>query len=128
MKDGYTAAHSRLKRQARGDDRDNEYLGTTVKAKKWTDHKYVRSLLRDIHNVAAKFADLWAPHFMASLVHQDNATDYFNALDNGYERSKEANDRSPVWFKGQQIEIDVDGSITEGWRSRKSDGSKFEDL
>eukprot|EP00816_Leptocylindrus_hargravesii_P005282 CAMPEP_0196815686 /NCGR_PEP_ID=MMETSP1362-20130617/51248_1 /TAXON_ID=163516 /ORGANISM="Leptocylindrus danicus, Strain CCMP1856" /LENGTH=506 /DNA_ID=CAMNT_0042192735 /DNA_START=12 /DNA_END=1532 /DNA_ORIENTATION=- len=127
MKDGYLAAHKRLKKQTRG-NLNTDYLGAVAENKKWTDHKYYRILLRDIHDVASSFCDFLSPHFMASLIHRDNATAYLNALDLGYERSKETRDKSPVWFKGQQIEVDVDGSITGGWKDRKHDSSKFENL
>mmetsp|Transcript_25191 Transcript_25191/g.38973 ORF Transcript_25191/g.38973 Transcript_25191/m.38973 type:complete len:111 (+) Transcript_25191:591-923(+) len=97
MKDGYKAAHKRLKIQASGSYENEEDTRTAMNEKKWTDHKYFRSLLRDIHTFTSNFADSWAPHFMESLLRKENATDYLNALDAGYEQSKQADKKSPIY-------------------------------
>uniref|UniRef100_A0A6U0JCU9 Fe2OG dioxygenase domain-containing protein n=1 Tax=Minutocellus polymorphus TaxID=265543 RepID=A0A6U0JCU9_9STRA len=97
---------------------------------KWTDNKYIRNLFRDIVSAAQLFGDLWAPHTLTKLVDDANASKFIHALDEAESRKREqgAVYRRANWFKNQQLHVDIDGTVTKEWATRKRAGGKFQEL
>ena len=98
--------------------------------KKWTDNKYVRNLFRDVVSAAQLFGDLWAPYTLTKLVNDSNSSRFIEALDDAEDRKRKQGVKTPRanWFTGQQLHVDLDGSITKEWQTRKKAGDKFKEL
>ena len=111
LKEGYEAAHLRREKKLEGS--------------RWTDHPLARSLFRDFINVLQYLGDILSPHLHYRLVSEDNADEFVRLLDQGVPARNKAN-----WFAGQNVELDFDGTITRGWRSRRKEGGEamFQDL
>lgn len=97
---------------------------------KWTDNKYVRNLFRDVVSAAQLFGDLWAPYTLTKLVDDANSSQFIEALDDAEYRKREqgVKYRHANWFAGQQLHVDIDGTITKEWGTRKKAGDKFMEL
>lgn len=54
--------------------------------------------------------DYFAPHGLVQLVEQHKRDYYISALEEHYQKYNKFMDKA-IWFKGQQIEIDIHGRI-----------------
>lgn len=54
--------------------------------------------------------DYFAPHGLVKLINGDKRRQYLDDLDEFYEENKNQLDKS-IWFKGQQINLNVDGTF-----------------
>jgi hypothetical protein len=125
MKEGYYISHSRLDRNQ-------------GQATKWADNVYMRALFRDMTNVLEETGDVFAPHRVENLVDESVAEDYLKALDDAYDvtmANSRAEDESSStkrtkanWFQGQQLNLDVDGTIDSEWRTRRENADRFSEL
>jgi hypothetical protein len=117
FKEGYFISTSRLDR--------NEGKQT-----KWADNMYMRSLFRDMANFLEEMGDLFSPHRVENLVDETKADEYLAALDDAY--LKESQSSSPTkkanWFQGQQLNLDIDGTIDSEWRTRRENADRFSEL
>ena len=132
FKDGVKASLGR--RSISGGEEDGG--GFMERERRWIDHKYALGLFRDLNRAFDIIIQLWIPFLFTQLVDKDNFNDYLTALDNAFrERTgqSEGGEAQPVsdaeWFKGQQIDLDIDGSIARVWKTRREAGeAKFAEL
>lgn len=90
---------------------------------KWTDHPSIRSFLRSFGDVVAAVTDATA-HQLESLVSRQDEMEYLRAMDAGY---RESTNRAS-WFKGQQINVDLDGKVQSEWITRRTNERRFSEL
>lgn len=116
FKDGWMATKTRRTRTLRN----------LSPQRKWTDNKYVRSLFRDLINYIEYCGDVGAPHVHYNLVAETNKSDYLKSMDESFQ----AQENPPVasWFRGQQLDRDVNGVLVEEWNTRKEGGQRFSEL
>jgi hypothetical protein len=118
FKEGYLLSHGRLYRNK-------------GKQTKWADNKYMRSLFRDMANYLEHMGDRFSPHRVENLVDETQADDYLAALDDAY-NLKESQSSSPTkkanWFQGQQLNLDIDGTIDSEWSTRRENSDRFSEF
>ena len=75
------------------------------------------------------------PHRFAVLVNETSADDYLRDLDEAYElkHQSSASSHSPnhqrsSWFAGQQISVNIDGTLRRNWKTRQDAEDKFDGL
>jgi len=92
----------------------------------WTDNKYVLSLFTDLVFYIEYIGDRLAPHFHANLVSSKDTQAYLASMDKAFMTKSDA----PVasWFRGQQLDRDVNGKMTDEWDTRKDHEESFQDL
>jgi hypothetical protein len=119
FKKGYLVSHSRLDR--------NEGRHT-----KWADNKYAIALFQDMFNLLQAAGDLFCPHRVENLVDETRADEYLQALDEAYARGQQSAGSSSLkkanWFHGQQLNLDIDGTIDSELRTRRDNAEKFTEL
>ena len=137
MREGYFSSHTRL---LRGDDKGFVFKDIEVSGKKWSDNKYIRSLLKDVHVMMEAIANLWSSFHFADLIHDDNILLYLSEMDKAYSYKQIKRTQSTgnskqrtlaSWFAGQQLKIDIDGKISNLWSTRGLDVDnqfEFKDL
>eukprot|EP00978_Attheya_sp_CCMP212_P002192 scaffold4475_cov42-Attheya_sp.AAC.4 len=84
--------------------------------KKWFDNKYVRAGLREYVQMFVVLCDWWSPHFHVDLVSCESRDSYLQALDDyrAVNRiSSNNNNNEACWFEGQQLKIDLDGTVSQ---------------
>eukprot|EP00522_Entomoneis_paludosa_P007588 CAMPEP_0172464224 /NCGR_PEP_ID=MMETSP1065-20121228/49820_1 /TAXON_ID=265537 /ORGANISM="Amphiprora paludosa, Strain CCMP125" /LENGTH=76 /DNA_ID=CAMNT_0013220401 /DNA_START=1 /DNA_END=231 /DNA_ORIENTATION=+ len=66
-------------------------------------------------------------HGIESLVAPEDRDSFLKALDEGYQApTNEA--QQATWYKGQQIHLNVDGTIESEWETRADNLNRFEEL
>jgi hypothetical protein len=89
---------------------------------------YVNGILTQLVQRFARWGDVFAPHGIVTLVNDEHADDYLDALDGFQEANKERLLKSR-WYTGQQIYVHIDGSFRSNWAERTRNEDKFkEDL
>ena len=118
FKNGYMAS---LNRRTQTKD-----TTTPKQTKTWKDNKYVLSLFSDLVANIQYVGDVLAPQCHLNLVDEENTLDYLKSMDQAFESKEDA----PVasWFRGQQLERDVNGIMTEEWITRTQNEESFRDL
>jgi len=92
----------------------------------WNDNKYVRAWFAYFINLLEFIGDFFATHRVEHLVDDQNAGAYLQALDEQYEKT--AHPKKASWFRGQQINLDFDGSIDSEWSTRRENVNRFMEL
>jgi hypothetical protein len=119
FKEGYLISKSRLDRNK-------------GKQTKWADNMYMRSLFKDMAHFLEEMGDLFSPHSIENLVDEHKADEYLAALDDAYLKDPQSQSSSPTkqanWFKGQQLNVDIDGTIDSEWRTRRENSDRFSEL
>jgi len=138
LKEGFVASLDRLRGRQRRENPEEDEVATTAAfnhvasdvSQKWTDDKYVRSFFYDAANVLRWVGDNCFAHGVEDLVHPDNRTEYLKALDRAGHATSEAkeHDMKASWFRGQQIQLDVDGSMMKEWATRQKYSDRFQEL
>ena len=116
---------------------------------KWSNHRYAMALFLDLANVLQLVGDFFAPHHVELLVPHEHAQEHLQALDKASQMkqqqqqqqqqqpiSSSSSSSSPIqpqderasWFKGQQINLDIDGTVTNEWRTREESKNRFMEL
>mmetsp|Transcript_33355 Transcript_33355/g.48877 ORF Transcript_33355/g.48877 Transcript_33355/m.48877 type:complete len:221 (+) Transcript_33355:12-674(+) len=125
FKEGYHASHTRLEGNELG------VQNPVGVSDNWSDNKYVRSLCRDITTYITTLSDFWSQHLHISLVSKENVNAYLDALDKADKEQSEilqqvSSSERPRgrswWFGGQQIDVNVDGTLASVWASRSNAG------
>lgn len=98
----------------------------------WKNNKYAMALFLDLANVLQIVGDYFAPHHVRKLVSDENADQHLRTLDELYLAKKftgvrKERDRAS-WFAGQQIDLDIDGHITNEWSTRRDSKNRFMEL
>mmetsp|Transcript_29399 Transcript_29399/g.44866 ORF Transcript_29399/g.44866 Transcript_29399/m.44866 type:complete len:485 (-) Transcript_29399:222-1676(-) len=107
FKDGFEAAYVRLA------DSESSHLKS-----RWTDHKYIRFLFRDIIVTVRMLGDMLCPHKHYSLVASKNEDRYLQRFST-MGKSSYRNRKGPSWFGGQQLHLDFDGKLNGEWKHRR---------
>jgi hypothetical protein len=122
FKEGYLISKSRLDRNK-------------GKQTKWADNMYMRSLFKDMANFLEEMGDHFSLHRIENLVDEAKADEYLAALDDAYlkeSQSQSQSSSSPTkqanWFQGQQLNLDIDGTIDSEWRTRRENSDRFSEL
>ena len=117
------AYNIRLDRLAK--EQQQTQLDTPVSGSQWMNQSpYLRRLLLDLVAVLQTTGDVLATHAVENLVAVEHAEQYRNSLDKAFDGKQPR----AVWWHGQQITIDVDGSIASEWDSRSSNSQAFDEL
>jgi len=96
---------------------------------KWHNNKYAMALYLDLANVLQKMGDYFAPHHVERLVSDENTAKHLQALDEAYQQQQQKEQREKAsWFKGQQIDLDIDGKISAEWSTRQASKNRFMEL
>ncbi|CAB9529860.1 Procollagen-lysine,2-oxoglutarate 5-dioxygenase 1 [Seminavis robusta] len=98
---------------------------------KYGNNKYVEALFLDLANVFQIVGDFFAVHHVKNLVAPENADRFINNLDEAYRerQQKEVDDTAKAtWFAGQQVDLDLDGTITAEWSTRRASKNRFMEL
>eukprot|EP00543_Licmophora_paradoxa_P003233 CAMPEP_0202441692 /NCGR_PEP_ID=MMETSP1360-20130828/1195_1 /ASSEMBLY_ACC=CAM_ASM_000848 /TAXON_ID=515479 /ORGANISM="Licmophora paradoxa, Strain CCMP2313" /LENGTH=248 /DNA_ID=CAMNT_0049056783 /DNA_START=323 /DNA_END=1069 /DNA_ORIENTATION=+ len=125
LKVGYTAAHSRREKRLNVAGHDDNLL---AKKKAWTEHKYIRSLIRDLVYVVEYVGDILCPHRYYNLVSPEKTDAYLESI-----RMKRnsigghGEEQKATWYAGQQLDLDLDGTVYREWSTRK-EKDVFHDL
>lgn len=118
FKEAYVSAHTRI-----GNNQQ-----------KWSNNKYIIALFLDLANVMQMVGDFFASHRVHNLVPEDKAEKHLKALDEAHQTKLQqqqaaiADTGKASWFAGQQISLDIDGSITEEWSTRQNSRNRFMEL
>lgn len=107
LKESYVASHARLEKISKGESTEAN----------WMDHRYVRSLMRDLIVWVERIGDALSPHFHVSMVMPEKAQDYLNVLDEA------SHEMSLSWFEGQLLKQDGGISKTVPTRQQVSHDS-----
>ena len=111
LKQSIQASEERAKR------RENEAEERLV------DQYWVQSLFRDVFDALVQTLDAVAPHRMETLVLPDNRQAFLEALSSAPIPTDER-DRA-TWFQGQQLYLNLDGSIEGAWSTRTQKANNF---
>lgn len=79
----------------------------------WRDSDVLVNLLEDLINVIQWIGD-WREHEIVELVEESQTSTYLKALDDDYQGPSGTN-----WYRGQHLDIDVDGRVFREWNTRK---------
>jgi len=109
FKAGYFASRQRRKKQVQAQQ-------------KWTDSKWMQSLLTDILLLAEHVGDIVGTHRHYNLVQEKDAAFFLKTLHGAGART------GATWFAGQQIYLDFDGSFSSEWATRRGREDEFKDL
>jgi hypothetical protein len=115
FKEAYVSAHVRIGK----------------KQEKWSNNKYAIALFLDLANIMQFVGDYFASHHVENLVSEENREKHLHALDAAYRSKQEQASGEPgtaSWFKGQQIDLDIDGTITQEWSTRRNSKNRFMEL
>ena len=115
FKEAYVSAHVRI-----GNKQD-----------KWSNNKYIIALFLDLATVMQFVGDYFASHHVMNLVSEENAEKHLKALDEAYQRKQQqasSTEGTASWFAGQQIDLDIDGTITQEWSTRRNSKNRFMEL
>jgi hypothetical protein len=104
--------------------RASEVRISHLRTESWRNNPYVMSLFHDIVRVLTYAGDLILPHFESNLVADEDRDAFIAALDDAYERNLTQGGQAS-WFKGQQINVDIDGSVNSMWRTRETYEHRF---
>lgn len=115
FKEGYVSAHVRIGN----------------KLEKWSNNKYIRALFLESAEMMQFFGDYFSPHHFENLVADENIDKHLQALDEAYkvrQQKQSPNKGAASWFEGQQIDLDIDGTITQEWVTRRAYKNRFMEL
>lgn len=103
---------------------------TDTHQSKWTNNPLVRGLFFDMTNALRVLGDAFASHHVETLVQEEDANDFMKALDEGAisTDSQPSSSSRASWFRGQQVYLDIDGSITDEWATRVENKNRFMEL
>jgi hypothetical protein len=93
---------------------------------KWTSHPIARSFWLQMLNVLYNLGDQMNPHFFVNIVNETQSIEFLRALDEAHKKMG-SNEKAASWFKGQQVNVDIDGTVNSLWRSRENNLNRFED-
>lgn len=110
--------------QRRFDEAHQAIKELTYRKRKWYYNKYTKALFADILEFVCSFSDRMSPHFHLSLVKEGNRTAYLEMMDRGYK----APFKRASWFQGQQVLLDVDGTVAGEWKTRIDNRENFDEL
>jgi hypothetical protein len=126
FKSAYKLSHYRLRRQAdveAGGSADSPEEGRASSF--WKDNLYMRMLYFDLIAILQGVGDSIAPHFVAELVQDSNAEAYLAALDAA---AAPLTTGKAMWWKGQQLNVDWDGTVDSTWKTRQDHREAFSEL
>lgn len=123
FKEGYEAAHHR---------RQNKMAGLSSE-ERWTDHKIVRSLFRDLILFVEYLGDVLCSHLHYDLVEPEHRDAYLQRMKTNSQSSSQQSDtknnnNKAMWFQGQQIRRDFDGGVSSQWSTRREKVDLFKEL
>jgi hypothetical protein len=96
---------------------------------KWSNNKYAVSLFLDMTNILKIIGDYFLPHHVENLVAPEDTERHLKALDDAYESREQSDPNNHAnWFAGQQIDLDIDGTITNEWSTRVHSRNRFMEL
>lgn len=72
--------------------------------------------------------DIFSSHGVVRLVPDDKADMYLEALEDSYQKEPLPDPSKAVWWQGQGLHLDADGSIANEWSVRRENAQAFEDL
>ena len=97
--------------------------------RKWYYHKYTKALFQDIYTYFTLAGDHLAPHGHLSLVQDPtNQTLFLQALDDHAKQQQQQQQPKANWFAGQQVVLDVDGTVSREWNTRLQNMDRFSEL
>ena len=70
------------------------------------------------------FAESYFEPKIYNLVEDSNRDAFLQALDDGYFPAN----RKASWFEGQQVAIDITGTVIYEWSTRKDNSHRFNEL
>ena len=91
------------------------------------DSQMFRLLFRDVIGIFQYLGDRFSTHTVTTVVEPANATAYLAALDAEYQARGRYKPKAN-WFKGQNIDLEVDGTIAREWPTRIEHQSRFDEL
>ena len=98
----------------------------------WRNNKYAMALFLDLANILQLVGDYFSPHHVQKLVSDENAEQHLRALDELYLAKKitgvQDENEKASWFAGQQIDLDIDGTVTNEWSTRRNSKNRFMEL
>lgn len=99
-----------------------EEKSSTTNTPAWYETKYLRSLLYDLSLFLLHTGDAFGTHRIERLVRPEKAEAYLQSFDEA------PPSKGAVWFKGQQINVDMDGKVSGEWLTRTVNQDRFEEL
>lgn len=93
--------------------------------RKWYYNKYTKALFLDLYVYLTIFGDMWCPHGLIEMVKPQDSMAFLEALQDGYEAPSP---RPANWFAGQQVVLDVDGTVSREWTTRQANPGSFGEL
>ena len=69
-------------------------------------------------------SDVFADHTVTKLVPDQDTDEYLRALDRAYNEREPG----PSWFKGQGVNVDIDGTIDSEWSWRQEYSQRYSEL
>lgn len=126
FKEGYEAAHRR---------RQHKMAGLSSE-ERWTDHKLVRSLFRDLILFVEYVGDTLCSHLHYDLVEPELRDAYLQRMTSSSQSPQQQsavsdtnnNNNKAMWFELQQIRRDFDGGVSSQWSTRREKVDLFEEL
>ncbi len=105
-----------------GDDGTDSRVTNPMLSKNY----YINGLLTQLTMKFGMIGEIYAPHGVVSLVHEENAYDYLDAMDK-FQQVYGDRLKKSSWFAGQQVHLKLDGTIHSEWKERKYNPEKFWD-
>ncbi|CAB9507265.1 Procollagen-lysine 2-oxoglutarate 5-dioxygenase [Seminavis robusta] len=96
--------------------------------KQWTNSVYVRRLILDLIGFFQVMGDAFGTHAVEDLVLRKDTQPFLETLDRAAEQQPLDVEKQAVWWYGQGLHLDVDGSIATEWKARKENKQAFEEL
>jgi hypothetical protein len=85
---------------------------------------YIRGLFIQAHLFLTKVADLTSTHFLQQIVPDSQTKPFVDAMDAAH--GKNPPKKLASWFSGQQVDLNIGGSVQLEWSTRTRNADKFE--
>ena len=116
-----SAVYSNAKLQ----DQEDDWMATEEQQRDWmSESTYIRGLFIQFHIHLTTLAGLLSTHFFQQIIPADETKPYSEKMDEAYARRRPR--KLPSWFRGQQIELSIDGSFHSEWSTRTRNTGKFD--
>lgn len=84
----------------------------------------MRGLFIQAHILLTTLADFTSPHFFQQIVPDSQTDEFVEALDLAHERNQPK--KMASWFSGQQVDLNIVGSVNNEWSTRTRNADKFD--
>ncbi|KAL7575126.1 hypothetical protein ACA910_000493 [Epithemia clementina (nom. ined.)] len=102
--------------------------GNQFLVKQWDEFVYIRQFFWDVYEIGLAAVDSLSTHAVEYLVAPKDRTKFIQALEDGYRDNNDKDKGRASWFKGQQVRVNVDGTLESEWSTRRENLNRFKEL